>query len=108
MAPPRDLRSRFILMMKQREIDAINQAKVDEVTRVTMIEEEIEQPPYDPLDGQRIHAWVLVAPGGKNEENIHYFLESTTGIRYELNCQSYQRIESIWNDTNYWVRFTLF
>lgn len=103
MTPPRDLRSRFILTMKQREIDDINENKRIQEENLMKIEEEIEREPYDELYGRRIHSWILIAPGGCNDEDVHFFVESTTGIRYELDCRSYHGIESVWNDKNYWV-----
>eukprot|EP01112_Ceratiomyxa_fruticulosa_P015298 TRINITY_DN4476_c0_g2_i2.p1 TRINITY_DN4476_c0_g2~~TRINITY_DN4476_c0_g2_i2.p1 ORF type:complete len:915 (-),score=212.17 TRINITY_DN4476_c0_g2_i2:88-2832(-) len=59
----------------------------------------------DPYHGYRLHCWVLVLPPKRDVENA-FFIESTTGTIYPLsesNYSHYISIESVWNDSNYWV-----
>lgn len=56
----------------------------------------------DPLEGKRVHAWVLVR-AGKREVPEHFFLEATTETKYSLRESPYMAIESVWNHENYWV-----
>ncbi|XP_022914015.1 dynein regulatory complex subunit 7 [Onthophagus taurus] len=102
LKPPRDLRSKFLLMMEQREIDKANEEKrLIEEEKQRQIEEQ-EQPPYDELHGFRVHAWVLIQPG-KREIEEPFFIEPSTGIRHETNSPLYCGIESVWNNENYWI-----
>lgn len=50
----------------------------------------------------RTHAWVLVCPG-KREVREPVFLEPSTGRAYSATNSPYLGIESVWNNTNYWV-----
>uniref|UniRef100_K3WB99 Dynein regulatory complex subunit 7 n=1 Tax=Globisporangium ultimum (strain ATCC 200006 / CBS 805.95 / DAOM BR144) TaxID=431595 RepID=K3WB99_GLOUD len=56
----------------------------------------------DPLEGKRVHAWVLVRAGKRNVTE-HFFIEASTGRVYPLHSSPYTRIECIWNHENYWV-----
>jgi hypothetical protein len=56
----------------------------------------------DPLEGKRVHAWVLVR-AGKRDVTDHYFIEATTGRTYSLRDAPYLAIESVWSHENYWV-----
>ena len=63
---------------------------------------ELEKPPPDPLYGLRVHAWILVL-SGKCEVPENFFIEPLTGLSHPVRSTSYLGIESLWNDTNYWV-----
>lgn len=56
----------------------------------------------DPLEGRRVHAWVLVR-AGKRDVNDHFFIEPSTGRVYSLRESPYTSIESVWNHENYFV-----
>lgn len=57
---------------------------------------------YDPLEGQRVHAWVLVRSGRRGvSESV--FVEPSTGQVYPLEESPYFTIESVWNHENVWV-----
>lgn len=56
----------------------------------------------DPLDGKRVHAWVLVR-AGKRDVADHFFLEPSTGRVYSLREAPYERIEAVWSHENYWI-----
>jgi hypothetical protein len=49
-----------------------------------------------------VHAWVLVL-SGKREVPESFFIEPFTGISHPVTSPNYLGIESVWNDTNYWV-----
>lgn len=66
----------------------------------------MEAPPPDDLDGLRVHAWILVQPGPR-EITEPFFIEATTGTAYGLDTKFYNGIESVWNDVNYWVCFSM-
>lgn len=54
------------------------------------------------LDGQRVHAWVLVL-GGKREVPENVFVEPSTGRCYGTDESPYEGIEAIFSSENYWV-----
>ena len=56
----------------------------------------------DPLDRQRVHCWVMVAPGHR-EVSEGFFIEPSTGVKYALTGSPYYAIEQVWNDVNLWV-----
>ncbi|KMS94089.1 hypothetical protein BVRB_024910, partial [Beta vulgaris subsp. vulgaris] len=56
----------------------------------------------DPYQDRRVHCWVMVLPGRRDISNVQ-FIEPSTGIIYQLNESPYQRIESLWNESNYWI-----
>jgi hypothetical protein len=79
--------------------------KEDEIARKKAENEqsdEEEEEEVDPLAGQRVHSWVLVR-AGKREVQAHFFVEPSTGCIYPINKSPYLKIESIWNNSNYWV-----
>lgn len=87
------------LAMQQERITKENQAKEKRLLESVYDEEEDDD---DPLEGKRMHAWVLIR-AGKREVSEHFFLEATTGRSYPLRDSPYLRIESVWNHENYWV-----
>ncbi|KAJ0405407.1 hypothetical protein ATCC90586_009446 [Pythium insidiosum] len=60
----------------------------------------------DPLEGRRVHAWVLVRAGKRGVAD-HFFIEPTTGRLYSIREAPYLAIESVWNHENYWVNMQL-
>lgn len=63
---------------------------------------EIEKPPYDELQGNRVHSWVLLLPGSR-ELNEPIFVEPSTGLSYQTDSPIYCGVESVWDNRNYWV-----
>ncbi|CAG9820881.1 unnamed protein product [Phaedon cochleariae] len=102
LKPPKDLRSKFLQMMEQREIDKVKaeEEKLAEEQRLRTLEEE-KRPP-DELEGLRVHAWILLRAGERKVETS-LFIEPSTGFFYPLDTDSYCGIESVWNHLNYWV-----
>lgn len=102
LKPPRDLRSKFLLMMEQKKIDEVKaiQEKMKEEKRKEREEE--EKPPFDELQGLRVHSWILLLPG-KRYDGDPIFIEPSTGASHPTNSSLYCGVESIWNHLNYWV-----
>jgi hypothetical protein len=61
--------------------------------------------PADPLEGQRVHAWVLIREG-KREVQSSYFIEPSTGSIYiasDAKSLPYLTVEMLFNHKNVWV-----
>jgi len=119
IAAPKELQSKFLAMMKQRELDKIKaeeerQAELERqrilvfstlyiiyIYQIIWFKEEEKRPPDD-LEGQRIHAWVFLAAGSRGVTEST-FIEPSTGMPHPLNTDLYCGIESVWNHENYWV-----
>lgn len=61
-----------------------------------------KQSEQDELHGKRVHCWILVQYG-KREIQDNFFLEPSTGEVVKIADPSYLGIESVFNNTNYWV-----
>lgn len=103
LRPPRDLRSKFLLEMEQREIDKDIADKLNAEEEMRKQLQQMEVPPEDDLHGLRVHAWVLLRAGEKDiAESI--FVEPSTGASHPIDSPLYCWIESLWNHENYWVQ----
>ncbi|XP_049785904.1 dynein regulatory complex subunit 7 [Schistocerca cancellata] len=100
--PPPDLRSQFLIEMDRREKQRAADDERKRLEEKRRAIEEFERPPPDELHGLRLHSWILVLPPNK-EVTEPFFIEPPTGNRYQVDDPHYLGIESIWNDTNYWV-----
>jgi len=61
--------------------------------------------PADPLEGQRVHAWVLVREGKREVQNS-FFIEPSTGLIYvasDAKSLPYLTVEMLFNHKNVWV-----
>jgi len=56
----------------------------------------------DPLEGQRLHCWVLVR-GGKRDMRGFHFVEPSTGAVYECDASPYLSVDTMWNNKNFFV-----
>ncbi|XP_043462041.1 dynein regulatory complex subunit 7-like [Leptopilina heterotoma] len=111
LKPPPDFQSQFEREMELEEQKVLN----DELQRQEEQKEfeirEFEKPPFDKYHGHRIHSWVVILPdaGGPRGHEVTepFFIESSSGVAYSLEDPKtnllYLGVESIWNDTNYWV-----
>lgn len=114
------LKSRFLMQVEQRKVNAENEVYAEIERQKQMELEEIERPPPDPENGFRLHAWIVMikdAPwcfkdefkrkeqdeDDENSEPMAFFIEPSTGFRHEVFDPCYQGIESIWNHQNYYV-----
>ncbi|XP_038159561.1 dynein regulatory complex subunit 7-like [Cyprinodon tularosa] len=56
----------------------------------------------DPLEGLRIHCWVLVL-SGKCDIEENFFIDPLTGSSFPTNDKNFQSIESVWDNYNCYV-----
>lgn len=113
---PPDFRSKFLLELEKRE-ENLKIAKEDQIKAIEKHKIDLlEALPIDVFHGSRIHAWVAIIrkPNIVNENSIEnedeklsepsvFFIEPSTGFKFELNDPGYLGIESIWNHYNYYV-----
>lgn len=114
------LKSRFLMHVEQKKLDAENEILAELERQKQLDLEEFERPPPDAEDGFRSHAWIVMikdAPWCYKEEfkrkvaddddetvePMAFFVEPSTGFRHEVTDPCYQGIESIWNHQNYYV-----
>lgn len=77
-----------------------------------------EKVEFDPFNGVRLHAWVAIIENAPwcykpriEKENTSpndsgvFFIEPSTGFRFETNDPGYLGIETAWNQHNYYVNF---
>ncbi|KAJ3595836.1 hypothetical protein NHX12_002250 [Muraenolepis orangiensis] len=100
--PPRELRSNFERSQREKKEQEARAELLRRQQETQRLQEESEWPPVDPLQGQRLHCWVLVL-AGRREIQENFFIDSLTGRRFAVSNQSFQGIESLWNQHNYWV-----
>ncbi|XP_038124475.1 dynein regulatory complex subunit 7-like [Cyprinodon tularosa] len=56
----------------------------------------------DPLEGLRIHCWVLVL-SGKHDIEENFFIDPLTGSSFPTNDKNFQSIESVWDNYNCYI-----
>jgi hypothetical protein len=90
-------KSKFLISQAEKaKVDAEKRAAEDEV------DDDEEEEDEDPLEGERVHAWVLVR-AGKRDNPEHFFIEPSTGRIYPVGKSPYLGVESVWNNKNYWA-----
>jgi len=90
-------KSKFLKQQGEKaELEKARRAAEDEV------DDEDEEEEEDPLEGERVHAWVLVR-AGKREVKESFFIEPSTGRVYPVATSPYLGVESVWNNKNYWA-----
>ncbi|KAG1938213.1 dynein regulatory complex subunit 7 isoform X2 [Pimephales promelas] len=100
--PPRDLDSSFEKRQEEKRQTEAEEAALKEQLEAERLQKEKERPPPDPLLGLRVHSWVLVLSGNR-EEPENFFIDPLTGKRYSTTNENFLGIESVWNHQNYWV-----
>ncbi|XP_071962166.1 dynein regulatory complex subunit 7-like [Antedon mediterranea] len=100
--PPKDLQSKFIRKQEMRRTKEIENELEKKRLEEEQKQEELEKAPADDLHGLRIHSWVLVL-AGKREVPENFFIEPFTGNYYLTHDERFHGIESLWNNTNYYV-----
>lgn len=102
LKPPKDFTSKYDAYMHERYVHDVqaDRHRTDDEERARV--QTVEQPLVDPLDGVRVHAWVLVL-SGKCDVVKSFYIEPTTGHAKETTDRDYSGVESVWNDQNYWV-----
>lgn len=118
MRDPIDLRSKFLLDVEvrkaQKAIDLQHQALQQHLEELKILEEL----PEDEHRGNRRHAWVVILSNvdwaakkcageehGFNEDAPvqPFFIEPSTGVHFPVDDSNYFSIESVWNESNYYV-----
>ncbi|NXK86336.1 DRC7 protein, partial [Formicarius rufipectus] len=92
---PSEPQSKFELQQKAKKKEEAEDVQKEE-------EVEVEKPKREPLHGLRVHAWVLVL-SGKRKVPETFFINPFTGNSHNTTDECFLGIESIWNDSNYWV-----
>ncbi|XP_056106838.1 dynein regulatory complex subunit 7 isoform X2 [Rhinichthys klamathensis goyatoka] len=100
--PPRDLHSSFEKHQEEKRQTEAKEAALKEQLEAERLQKEKERPPPDPLLGLRVHSWVLVLSGNR-EEPENFFIDPLTGKSYSTTNENFLGIESVWNHQNYWV-----
>ncbi|XP_058807952.1 dynein regulatory complex subunit 7 [Phymastichus coffea] len=108
---PPNFESRFLAALDEKISRERQRERQDyEEMRRRMITE-AERPAADPYFGRRVHAWIVLLPGGQapagSEIVEPLFVEPSTGTfcpssSFESH-NAYLGLESLWNDRNYWV-----
>ncbi len=89
--------SKFLKHVEEQRQIAEEKAAKDEES-----DDEPEPDAADPLEGERVHCWVLVL-AGKRGVSDNLFVEPTTGRVWKVHDSPYLGVESVWNNANYWV-----
>ncbi|XP_068598878.1 dynein regulatory complex subunit 7 [Brachionichthys hirsutus] len=93
----REVKSRFLdnELKKKQDAEAA-------LLQKHKLQESSEQRPADPLQGLRVHCWVLVLSGSRDVRK-NFFIDGLTGNSYATDDDSFLGIESVWNNFNYFV-----
>ena len=102
LKPQKELVSKYEQMMAERVREAERKLEREKLQRELDETNAREKEPPDPLFGMRVHAWVLVLPGERDITEA-FFIEPSTGMGKGIRCGDYLGIESLWNQTNYWI-----
>lgn len=99
--------------LKSKFVENAERAKKEEEElrahkEVTIDDDAPDLEPYDEAEAkrQRVHAWVMVRKGERQVQET-FFIEPTTGRRYEVADAPYQQIDSVFNHKNYWINLDL-
>mmetsp|Transcript_26582 Transcript_26582/g.52378 ORF Transcript_26582/g.52378 Transcript_26582/m.52378 type:complete len:730 (-) Transcript_26582:206-2395(-) len=90
--------SKYIELRKKEEEDEIEKKKREADEKAKLVVDVKE----DPLQGDRVHCWILVK-AGKREVPENIYIEPSTGLTYSTEDSPYLGIESVWNEQNYWA-----
>lgn len=118
---PIDLRSKFLLDVEAHKLkkacDQKQQQIHEQLNELTIL----EALPEDEDRGNRRHAWIVIlsnvewaakkcaGPDHKFDTIAPiqpFFIEPSTGTRFDANDANYFSIDSVWNENNYYVRLT--
>lgn len=94
--------SKYLEMQQERDRQKSSETRAREQKDQIDVLYDDEEEEDDPLEGKRVHAWVLVR-AGKRDVAEHFFIEASTGRTYSLRDAPYLGIECVWNHENYWV-----
>lgn len=57
----------------------------------------------DEQEGRRQHCWVLVKSGNRNDDNKDFFIEPSTGTRFNMDEAPYEKVVAVFNNRNYFL-----
>ena len=100
--PMRDFISRYEIAMEVKQQSETRAELEKQAEEERAAREKAEEPKPDPLNGLRVHSWILILPGSRDVQEA-FFIEPFTGERIPLGTTMYLGIESVWNHANYWV-----
>ncbi|XP_040927549.1 dynein regulatory complex subunit 7 isoform X2 [Betta splendens] len=96
VSPSTELKSRFLIQQEKKKQEAEAELLKQK------LQEETQQQTEDPLQGLRVHCWILVLSGSRSiQEN--FFIDPLTGSSYSTSDDKFLGIESVWNNLNYYV-----
>ncbi|XDV26584.1 hypothetical protein PO909_030240, partial [Leuciscus waleckii] len=87
---------------EKRHTEAKEAALKEQLEQAERLQKEEERPTPDPLLDLRVHSWVLVLSGNRDEPK-NFFIDPLTGKSYSPTNENFLGIESVWNHQNYWV-----
>lgn len=90
--------SKYEATMSTRQVEESKGKSKDE----NLSDDEEPVAPPDPLEGRRVHAWVLVRAGPREVED-HVFVEPSTGRVFPVAEAPYTAVDSVINNKNCWV-----
>lgn len=114
-----DLQSKFVQEVEAKRLAKIEAEKQLELQKKLQERIALEQLDDDPVNGKRLHAWVLVlsnvdwaakksVDASMASDGVRpFFIEPTTGAHFSADDANYLGIESIWNNHNYYVRWQI-
>eukprot|EP01006_Ploeotia_vitrea_P026913 TRINITY_DN59825_c0_g1_i1.p1 TRINITY_DN59825_c0_g1~~TRINITY_DN59825_c0_g1_i1.p1 ORF type:complete len:865 (-),score=87.34 TRINITY_DN59825_c0_g1_i1:1139-3733(-) len=94
-----DLQSKFQQKLEEKKLREAEEAMHQNEDETPDNGDDAEE---DELYGQRVHCWILVQYGKRDIQN-NFFIEPSTGDAVPLQSSSYIGIESVFNNSNYWV-----
>lgn len=115
---PIDLRSKFLLNVKAEKLQKAFKQKQKELQEHLEELTILEKLPEDEHRGNRRHAWIVIlsnvdwaakkCAGPDHQCDINspiqpFFIEPSTGTHFATNDSNYFTIESVWNESNYYV-----
>lgn len=115
---PIDLRSKFLLDVEAHKLKKAEDQKQQEIQKQLQELTILEKLPEDADRGNRRHAWIVIlsnvdwaakkcaGPDHKFDVDAPvqpYFIEPSTGTHFATNDSNYFSIESVWNESNYYV-----
>lgn len=124
---PIDLRSKFLLDVEARNLQSENEKKQQELQQQLEELKIMEELPEDEFRGNRRHAWVVILSNvewaakkyaGLDHESGSdadvdagapirpFFIEPSTGVPFTTDDPNYFWIDSVWNESNYYVYFS--
>ena len=98
--PPKPPLVSNYIQKKSKESD--EESKRRYLAEHTIDDDQPEIEAYDRLLNRRLHCWVLLKKG-KRELNETFFLEPTTGRRYDIAECPYLSVDAIFNEKNFWI-----